>query len=39
MRIGDPIPTGEASERDRVKLTEEARRRIVALLEEQSIPV
>jgi 1-acyl-sn-glycerol-3-phosphate acyltransferase len=38
MRIGDPIPTGGASERDRVRLTEEARRRIVALLEEETIP-
>jgi len=39
MRIGDPIPTSDSAERDRVKLTEEARQRIAALLEEQSIPV
>lgn len=39
MRIGDPIPTSGASERDRVALTDEARRKIVALLEEQAVPV
>jgi len=39
MRIGDPIPTREASERDRMRLTEEARQRIAALLEEQTISV
>ena len=38
MRVGDPIPTAGASERDRMRLTEEARQRIVALLEEQTIP-
>lgn len=37
MRIGDPIPTHQASLRDRVRLTEELRHQIVALLEEQPI--
>ncbi len=37
MRIGDPIPTSQASPHDRVRLTEELRHRIVALLEEQPI--
>lgn len=37
MRIGDPIPTTHASPHDRVRLTEELRRRIVALLEEHPI--
>jgi 1-acyl-sn-glycerol-3-phosphate acyltransferase len=37
MRIGDPIPTTQASPHDRVRLTEELRHRIVALLEEQPI--
>ena len=37
MRIGDPIPTTHASAHDRVRLTEELRRRIVALLEEHPI--
>lgn len=39
LRIGDPIPTHDGTERDRQRLTEEARQRIVALLEEQTIPV
>ena len=38
MRIGDPIPTGQASLRDRDRLTQELRQRIVALLEEHPIP-
>ena len=37
MRIGDPIPTAQASPHDRVRLTEELRHRIVALLEEHPI--
>jgi hypothetical protein len=37
MRIGDPIATTNASPHDRVRLTEELRQRIVALLEEQPI--
>ena len=37
MRIGDPIPTIEASPRDRLRLTGELRNRVVALLEEQPI--
>ncbi len=39
MRIGDPIPTSGASDRDRAKITAELREKIVALLEEQSVPV
>jgi 1-acyl-sn-glycerol-3-phosphate acyltransferase len=39
MRIGDPIPTSEASPRDRLRITEELRHRIVSLLEEQPIHV
>jgi len=35
MRIGDPIPTDHATDRDRARLTEELRQRIVALLDEQ----
>jgi 1-acyl-sn-glycerol-3-phosphate acyltransferase len=35
MRIGDPIPTDHATDRDRARLTEELRLRIVALLDEQ----
>jgi 1-acyl-sn-glycerol-3-phosphate acyltransferase len=38
MRIGDPIPTGESSDRDRARLTAELRSRIVMLLEEDSVP-
>ena len=37
MRIGDPIPTHDASTRDRVRLTDELRHRIVSLVEEQPI--
>jgi 1-acyl-sn-glycerol-3-phosphate acyltransferase len=37
MRIGDPIPTAHASPHDRVRLTEELRHRIIALLEEHPI--
>jgi 1-acyl-sn-glycerol-3-phosphate acyltransferase len=37
MRIGDPIPTAGASPHDRVRLTEELRHRIIALLEEHHI--
>lgn len=37
MRIGDPIPTSQASTHDRVRLTEQLRHQIVALLEEQPI--
>jgi 1-acyl-sn-glycerol-3-phosphate acyltransferase len=37
MRIGDPIPTKQATLHDRVHLTEELRHQIVALLEEQPI--
>jgi len=37
MRIGEPIPTHQASLRDRVRLTEELRHRIVSLVEEQPI--
>jgi 1-acyl-sn-glycerol-3-phosphate acyltransferase len=39
MRIGDPIPTGQASPRDRVRLTGELRHQILALREEQPIHV
>lgn len=39
MRIGDPIPTREASDRDRARLTAELRNRIVALLDEQTVAV
>jgi 1-acyl-sn-glycerol-3-phosphate acyltransferase len=39
MRIGDPIPTDGASDRDRARLTEELRHRIVALLQEHAVPV
>lgn len=35
MRIGDPIPTDRATDRDRARLTDEVRHRIVALLEER----
>jgi len=38
MRIGDPIPTVGSSDRDRAPLTAELRKRIVALLEEDSVP-
>src|SRR5579885_117446 len=37
MRIGDPIPTNEFTMRDRARLTQEVRERIVAMLEEQPI--
>lgn len=37
MRIGDPIPTKEFTMRDRARLTQEVRERIVAMLEEQPI--
>jgi 1-acyl-sn-glycerol-3-phosphate acyltransferase len=37
MRIGDPIPTAQASPRDRLRLTEELRQRVLALLEEHPI--
>lgn len=39
MRIGDPIPTKDSSDRDRARLTAEVRSRIVALLEEQTVAV
>lgn len=39
MRIGDPIPTRESSDRDRAQLTAELRNRIVALLDEQTVAV
>jgi len=39
MRLGDPIPTGQASPRDRVRLTAELRHQILALQEEQPIHV
>ncbi len=39
MRIGDPIPTDQASPRDRVRLTGELRHQILALREEQPIHV
>lgn len=39
MRIGDPIPTNESSDRDRARLTAELRNRIVALLDEQAVSV
>lgn len=39
MRIGDPIETSQAKTHDRLRLTEEARHRIVALMEEQPIHV
>jgi len=39
MRIGDPIPTRESSDRDRARLTAEVRSRIVALLDEQTVAV
>jgi 1-acyl-sn-glycerol-3-phosphate acyltransferase len=39
MRIGDPIPTRESSDRDRARLTAELRSRIVALLDEQTVAV
>jgi 1-acyl-sn-glycerol-3-phosphate acyltransferase len=35
MRIGDPIHTDRATDRDRARLTDEVRHRIVALLEER----
>ena len=38
MRIGDPIPTNRATDRDRARLTEELRHRIAALLEERPVP-
>jgi 1-acyl-sn-glycerol-3-phosphate acyltransferase len=34
MRIGDPIPTEQATDRDRARITAELRHRIVALLEQ-----
>ena len=37
MRIGDPVPTTQASPHDRVRLTGELRHQIVALLEEDPI--
>ncbi|MBZ5611438.1 MAG: 1-acyl-sn-glycerol-3-phosphate acyltransferase [Acidobacteriia bacterium] len=39
MRIGDPIPTHQATDRDRARLTEELRHRIVALLDQQPMHV
>ena len=39
MRIGDPISTEAASDRDRARLTAEARSRVVALLERDSVTV
>lgn len=39
MRIGDPIPTDQASPRDRVRLTAALRHQILALQEEQPIHV
>jgi 1-acyl-sn-glycerol-3-phosphate acyltransferase len=37
MRIGDPMPTTQASPHDRVRLTEELQHRIIALQEEHPI--
>jgi len=37
MRIGEPIPTSGLTDRDRARITEEMRHRIVTLLEEQTI--
>jgi 1-acyl-sn-glycerol-3-phosphate acyltransferase len=37
MRIGDPIPTGQAQIRDRMRVTAELRERIVSLLDDQPI--
>ena len=37
MRIGEPIPTGQAHLRDRMRVTAELRERIVSLLEDQPI--
>ena len=39
MRIGDPISTRGSSDRDRAPLTAELRKRIVVLLEEDSVTV
>jgi 1-acyl-sn-glycerol-3-phosphate acyltransferase len=39
MRIGDPIPTDQASPRDRMRLTNELRHQILALQEAQPIHV
>ena len=39
MRIGSPMSTDHSSDRDRARLTTELRQRIVALLEEDSVPV
>jgi 1-acyl-sn-glycerol-3-phosphate acyltransferase len=39
MRIGDPIPTDQASPRDRMRLTSELRHQILALQEAQPIHV
>jgi 1-acyl-sn-glycerol-3-phosphate acyltransferase len=37
VRIGEPVPTSQASPHDRLRLTEELHHRIVALLEEHPI--
>lgn len=39
IRIGDPIPTSQATLRDRVRLTSELRDRIVVLTQEQPVQV
>lgn len=39
MRIGDPIPTSQATDRDRARLTEEVRHRIVELLDRHPLHV
>ncbi len=39
MRIGDPIPTSQATDRDRARLTAEVRHRIVELLDRQPMHV
>ncbi|HLG97381.1 MAG TPA: lysophospholipid acyltransferase family protein [Bryobacteraceae bacterium] len=38
MRIGDPIPTDQSTDRDRARLTAELRTRVVGLLEQDSVP-
>jgi len=37
MRIGDPIPTDQATTHDRARLTEQLRNQIIALMDEQPI--
>lgn len=39
MRIGDPIPTADFTDRDRARVTEQVRRQIVVLLEGQPLHV